>query len=164
MSCRRRKAGLPPLPEHELARAVRQLKLGSAALLVPAEMTLSQSKGWRNVRNASESAGVEDNYQDHTSRASRGDHPAAATRTKIAPELQAMSSRQFAVALRTTVYGTGASIVFMAGAVTAVAAYCNVWTVEQGRMGMKRWGQSWRDPIRSVVMPWAEWARSWRPG
>ena len=163
MPCRRRRAGLPPFPEHELARAVRQLKLGSAALLVPAEMSLSQSKGWRNVRNASDVSGGAEDYQERTSRAPRGDHPAAATR-KIPPELEAMSSRQFAVALRTTVYGTGASIVFMAGAVTAAAAYCNVWTVEQGRMALKRWGQSWRDPIRAVVMPWAEWARSWRPG
>lgn len=147
------------MPEHELAKAVRQLKLGSAALLVPSEMTLSQSKGWRNVRKASNAAGDEEEFY----RAPRGDHPAAATRNKIAPELRAMSARQFAVALRTTVYGTGASVLFIAGAVTAVAAYCGVWTADEGRAVMKRWGESWRDPIRSVVMPWAEWARSWRP-
>lgn len=160
MLCRRRRAGLPPLPEHELAKAVRQLKLGSAALLVPAEMTLSQSKGWRNVKNSAYTAGhdEEDPY-----RPPRTDHPAAATRSKMAPEMQHLSSRQFAIALRTTVYGTGASVVLMAGAVTAFAAYYGVWTAEQGRLALKSWGQSWREPIRDVVMPWAEWARSWRP-
>jgi hypothetical protein len=81
----------------------------------------------------------------------------------MAPEMQAMSSRQFAIALRTAVYGTGGSVLLLAGTVTAVAAYYGIWTAEQGRTALKSWGQSWRAPIRAAVMPWAEWARSWRP-
>lgn len=171
--CRRQRAGLPPLPEADLARAVRQLRLGSAALLVPSELSLSTRQSWRTARASAppDAAGAlpppsDSRYTSTVSRAARGsrahagEHPAALRRAALSPEQQALANRQAAVALRSAAYGTMAGIVALGLGVTAFAASCGVWSVQDAQGALRRWGQSWREPIRGAFLPWVTWARS----
>lgn len=168
-ACRRKRAGLPPLSEAELAKAVRQLRLGSAALLVPSELSLSTRQSWKTARDSApgETAGAlpppDTRYSSAAGVASGGrmhaaEHPAA--RAALSQEQQALANRQAAVALRSAAYGTMAGLAALGLGVTAFAASCGVWSMQDARQALRRWGQSWREPIRGVVLPWAAWARS----
>eukprot|EP00892_Ulva_mutabilis_P009141 jgi/Ulvmu1/659/UM010_0030.1 len=169
----RKRAGLPPLPEAELARAVRQLRLGSAALLVPAELSLSTRQSWRTARasapgNAAGALPPPSDYRRSSAaggvarggRAHVGEHPAALQRAALSPEQQLLADRQAAVALRSAAYGTMAGVAALGLGATAFAASCGVWSVEDAQGALRRWGRSWRDPIRAAVLPWAAWARA----
>lgn len=88
------------------------------------------------------------------------EHPAAQSRAALSPEQQALANRQAAVALRSAAYGTMAGVAALGLGATAFAASCDVWSLQDARQALKRWGQSWREPIRGAVLPWATWARS----
>lgn len=169
--CRRKRAGLPPLSEAELAKAVRQLRLGSAALLVPSELSLSTRQSWKTARDSAPGATAgalpppDTRYSSAAGagmarggRVHAAEHPAA--RSALSAEQQALANRQAAVALRSAAYGTMAGVAALGLGVTAFTASCGVWSVQDAQEALRRWGQSWREPIRGAVLPWAAWARS----
>lgn len=152
---------------------MRQLRLGSAALLVPSELSLSTRSSWRTARDSvpGASAGALPPPGLHRASAAGGgmsrgarmhvaEHPAAQSRVALSPEQQALANRQAAVALRSAAYGTMAGVAALGLGATAFAAACDVWSLQDARQALKRWGQSWREPIRGAVRPWATWARS----
>lgn len=152
--CRRRRAGLPPLPDEELARAIRRLKFGSAALqLAPTTMHLSSRSSW-------------DTLQPQQSQPPRGQGGAAARAAAAAaahyedsktPEQRALAQRQLALGMRTVVYGTAVTATAFAGAATALAWHYDLRSLEECRAALRQWGQRLRPRLQAAMLPWREY-------
>jgi hypothetical protein len=144
--CRRRRAGLPPLPDEELARAIRRLKFGSAALaVVPSSMSLSANATWAApARQGTKSDGT----------------VRYASRYEVTPEQRALERRQFALGMRTAAYGTAVALLCMSGAATGVAWRYDLRNWDDCRVALHAWGQSWRPRMQAAMLPWRDYMRS----
>ena len=135
---RRKQAGLPPLPDAELVKAIRRLHFGSVALdLVPASMTLSRQTSWKHARKSSADAAVR-----------------FASRYEQTPEQQLLAKRQLALGLRTAAYGTMATALVLGGGVTLLAWQYGLRDWDDCKVALKECGQSFREPIRARIEPW----------
>jgi hypothetical protein len=152
---RRRRAGLPPLADEELSRAVRQLRCGAAALMVPAAMSLSRSA---SLAEATQHGGSGRPHRHSTTFAGQR---FASTRYEQTPEQIALARRQFVLALRTACYGTALGVLLATGGVTALAWRNDVHSWRDARDALRRQGAALRGPIREVVLPWRRYAQSW---
>ena len=154
--CRRRRAGLPPLPDDELARAIRRLKFGSAALqLAPATMHLSTQSSWDSLQPH--------RGHDAAARGSGGAAPRLAARYKEAgstPEQRALAQRQLALGMRTVAYGSAVTVTAFAGAATALAWHYNIRSFEECRGALHAWGKGLQPRLRAAMLPWREYMQS----
>jgi hypothetical protein len=151
-SCRRRRAGLPPLSDTELARAIQKLTFGAAVLdIVPSRMSLSTSDAFRTAQQRSEEFSVR-----------------YASRYEMSPEKAELARRHLALNLRVAAYGTMATALALGGVVTAVAWQLDLRSWEDCRRGLHAWGRSCRPWLQDAMRPWretaVEWVRCVRPG
>jgi hypothetical protein len=151
--CRRRQAGLPPLPDAELASAIRKLTLGAAALniLVPSSMSLSKGAALQVGRQCSERSSA-----------------LYTSRYEVSPEKAELARRQLALSLRVAAYSTMATVVALGGVVTAAAWRWDLRSWEDCKGALRAWGQRTRPWLQDTMRPWRDsaerWAQKVRPG
>ena len=142
---RRRRAGLPPLPDADLAKAIRQLKFGTAALaVVPSGMSLSTANAMRTAQRSSRAAEGPLRYE---------------SRYEMSPERLELAKRQFALGLRTAAYGTGVTALLFGGVVTTIAYRCDLRSWEDCRGALRSWGSACRPVLQDALRPWRDYAQ-----
>ena len=148
--CRRKRAGLPPLPDEHLIRAIRRLKFSSAALaVVPTGLSLSSGDSWKSLQRVP--------------RVTEAGPVRYASRYEQTPEQRVLAQRQLAIGMRTAAYGTMLTALTVAGGVTLIAWRNDLRDWGDCRRAMRRWGQGLRPRIQATMAPWRDYARSLVP-